>query len=224
MKYLALACALLLGSCARHSPHTAAPKSEPIGAIQPPVDTEFVRINSANPAENGPSRPGVLVQPPRNLLDKITGRTPPAQYYPPGTPVFVKGNKNTLTVNNVTGGQSNNTAGKNAVAGTGATGGKADGPVAGTGGTATAIEKAKAPVGTGTGDVTDNTKQGQRGGAAASAPGATATATTIKPPTPLLKYGLWSLGALGGYWLLFGGGGALLLALWRKNKPTENQA
>lgn len=101
-----------------------------------------------------------------------------------------------------------NTAAKNATAGTGATGGgKADGPVAGMGATAT-----------------DNTKAGQRGGAAATAPNATATATTIKPPAPWLKYGLWAAGALGLYWVLFGGGGALLLALFRRNKPTDTTA
>lgn len=159
MKYLALACALLLGSCARHKP-SPAPHSEPIGVILPPGDTEFTRINSDNPAENGPSRPGVVVQPPRTILDKLTGRTPPPVYYPPGTPVVVKGKKNTLTVNHVAGDQSNNTAGKNAVAGTGATGGKSEGPVAGAGGTTTSIEKAKAPVTTGTGDATDQAGAG----------------------------------------------------------------
>lgn len=201
--------ALALSSCAGRKQHgPPASHSEPIAA-----DT---------------ARPGVVVQPPRTILDKLTGRTPAPVYYPPGTPVVVKGKKNTLTINHVAGNQSNqsNTAGKNAAAGTGATaGGKADGPVAGAGGTLTNIEKPKAPTNTGANGVAqDFTKQGQRGGAAASGPGAIATATTIKPPTPWLKYGLWALGALGGYWILFGGGGAVLLALWRRNKPTENQA
>lgn len=203
MKYLALACALLLGSCARHKP-SPAPHSEPIGVILPPGDTEFTRINSDNPAENGPSRPGVVVQPPRTILDKLTGRTPPPVYYPPGTPIVVKGKKNTLTVNHVAGDQDNNTAGKNAVAGTGATGGgKADGPVAGTGGQLTNIEKPSAPVNTGTGGTaTDNTKAGQRGGAAATAPNATATATTQKSGWP---WWLWVVLVGGGGFLIYRG-------------------
>lgn len=58
----------------------------------------------------------------------------------------------------------------------------------------------------------------------AAAAGRDATATTIKPPTPWLKYGLWAAGALAGYWLIFGGGGALVLALFRRNKSTDTQS
>ncbi|MBG8552368.1 hypothetical protein [Hymenobacter guriensis] len=71
---------------------------------------------------------------------------------------------------------------------------------------------------------TDNTKAGQRGGAAATAPNATATATTIKPPTPWLKYALWLAGAGAGYWLLFGGGWAVVAARLRRKKPTQTTA
>lgn len=48
----------------------------------------------------------------------------------------------------------------------------------GTGSVATTITKPTGPVATGAGGATDNTKAGQRGGAAATAPGAVATATT----------------------------------------------
>lgn len=48
----------------------------------------------------------------------------------------------------------------------------------GNGSVATTITKPTAPVATGAGSATDNTKAGQRGGAAATAPGAVATATT----------------------------------------------
>lgn len=142
MRTLYAAALLLLASCAR--PNTPPPpKAEPVGIT---------------PTAPVPDAGNVVVQPPRTLLDKLTGRTPPPVVYPAGTPVVVKGKKNTLTINNVTGGQTNhtNTAGKNATAGTGATGGgKSDGPVTGTGATATNIEKAKAPVATGAGDATD---------------------------------------------------------------------
>lgn len=150
MKYLALACALLLGSCARHKP-SPAPHSEPIGVILPPGDTEFTRINSDNPAENGPSRPGVVVQPPRTMLDKLTGRTPPPVYYPPGAP-FIAGKRSTITVNNnhVAGNQSNSSS----------TTGKKGTSATGEGATATVVEKAKAPVTTGTGDATDQSGTG----------------------------------------------------------------
>lgn len=115
MKYLALACALLLGSCARHKP-SPAPHAEPIGVILPPGDTEFTRINSDNPAENGPARPGVVVQPPRTMLDKLTGRTPKPQYYPLGTPVTT-GKKATVTIYNAP--ATVTTVGKKATAATG---------------------------------------------------------------------------------------------------------
>jgi hypothetical protein len=48
----------------------------------------------------------------------------------------------------------------------------------GTGSVATTVTKPRGPVATGAGSATDNTKAGQRGGAAATAPDAVATATT----------------------------------------------
>lgn len=78
-----------------------------------------------------------------------------------GVPRKCKG----CTFNTVAGNQTNNTAAKNAT------------QAAGDGATATAVATAS-------GDATDNTKAGQRGGAAATAPGSTATATTQKPGFP----------------------------------------
>jgi hypothetical protein len=197
MKYLLLAASLALASCTRHNPPPA-PTSEPIAQQAPPKQ----------PA-------GVIVQPPRNLLDKLTGRTPEPQVYPPGTPVYA-GKRSTITVNNnhVAGNQANtsSTTGKNGTSATGA------------GATATQVEKTEGPVATGPGDATDNRKQGQRGGAAASAPGAVATATTVKPGLP---WGRIAAGVVGGgflIWVLFGGGGAVLLARMRRKSSTPNQA
>lgn len=48
----------------------------------------------------------------------------------------------------------------------------------GAGAVATTVTRPRAPVATGAGHATDNTKAGQRGGAAATAPDAVATATT----------------------------------------------
>lgn len=211
MKYLALACALLLGSCARHKP-SPAPHSDPIGVILPPGDTEFTRINSDNPAENGPSRrpEKVVVQPHRTVLDKLLGRTPKS--YVSDNHVGNIGKKSTVSVYYGPATVATTTVGKKATAATGE------------GATATAIDKAKGPTAIGdSATATDNTKAGQRGGAAAIGAGSTATATTVKPPTPWLKYALWASGLGFTAWVLFGGGGAILLALWRKNKPTENQ-
>lgn len=70
----------------------------------------------------------------------------------------------------------------------------------GTGAEATTVSKPRGPVATAEGAVaSDYTKQGQRGGAAASGAGAVATATTTKGGLP------WWLYALGGL-LLFGAG------------------
>jgi len=146
---LLLVLALAFTSCGTHkklSP-AAPPQSEPVRAAGQTPGIKHQTPDTSN----------VVVQNPRTLLDKVLGRKPPVAVYPAGTPVKA-GKKSTITINNVTGGQTNttNTAGKNATAGTGATGGgKAGAPVAGTGGTLTNIEKAKAPVSTGTGDATD---------------------------------------------------------------------
>lgn len=154
MKYAFILC-LLLASCSTHRKlaPTSPPQSEPIGAdAMPRNDTRAAIPDTSN----------IVVQNPRTLLDKVLGRKPPVAVYPPGTPVRA-GKKSTITINNVTGGQTNtsNTAGKNATAGTGATGGgKADAPVAGAGGAANNTSKARAPVSNGTGDATDQSGTG----------------------------------------------------------------
>lgn len=212
MKYLALACALLLGSCARHKP-SPTPHAEPIGVILPPGDKEFVRINSDNPNENGPSRQldSVVVKPRRTVLDKILGRTP--KPYVSDNHVGNIGKKSTVNIYHGPATVTTTTVGKKATAATAE------------GATATSIGKAKGPTAIGdSASAIDNTKAGQRGGAAATGDGSHAEATTVKPPTPWLKYALWASGLGFTAWVLFGGGGAILLALWRKNKPTQNQA
>jgi hypothetical protein len=145
-----------------------------------------------------------VVVPPRTTLDKVLGRPAATPYVVPAKAITRIGKKSNVYYGPTT----VSTVGKKAVA---AVGDEA---------TASQVEKAKAPIAF-EGDATDNTKAGQRGGAAATAPNATASATTIKPPTPWLKYGLWVVGLGGAYWLLLGGGGTLLLALWRRNKPTD---
>jgi hypothetical protein len=211
MKY-ALFFLLLLAGCARRPATTPRrPKSEPIGVVLPRGDKEFVRVNSDNPAENGPSRrlDSVVVAPHRSVLDKLLGRTP-ASKAASSLPVKV-GKKSTVSIYYGPATVSTTTVGKKATAAT------AEGAVA------IATEKKAGPVVLADSGATVQVAASQKGPAAAA--GRDATATTIKPPTPWLKYGLWLVGIGTGYWLLFGGGGAVLLALWRRNKPnTDNQA
>lgn len=212
MKYALFLC-LLLGGCGTHRKlaPAAPPQSEPIGAALPAGDTEFIRTDSDNPAENGPSRSNVVVQPGRSLLDKVLGRNP-QPYTLPAVPAKV-GKKSTVNVYYGPATVSTTTVAKKATAATAE------------GATATAIDKAKGPTAIGDGAAAqDYTKQGQRGGAAASGAGATATATTVKPGLP---WGRIAAGVVGGgfvIWLLFFGGVATLWALWRRNKPNPNQA
>lgn len=207
---------LLLASCA-HPNQPPPPHAEPIDSVL--IDT----TRSAG----GEVLDSVVVVPHRSLLDKVLGRTSVPVTYTSGQRIKA-GKKSNITINQVRGTQTNttNTAGKNAAAGTGATGGKAGGPVAGAGADLTSITKPSAPVATAAGVATDNTKQGQRGGAAATGAGASATATTEKKT--LAAYLVPALGVAAGfgalYWLLLGGGGSLLLALRRRTKSTDNQA
>jgi hypothetical protein len=170
------------------------PKPAPTVASEP-VAPSVVRPDST------------VVTPHRTLLDKVLNRPAVSDIHVGNMPAKI-GKK--ATVNVYYGPATISTVGKKATAATAA------------GATATAIGKAKGPTAIGdSATATDNTKAGQRGGAAATAQGATATATTIKPPIPWLKYAL-CLGGLGvAYWLLLGGGGTLLLALWRKNKKSD---
>jgi hypothetical protein len=175
MKYyvLALVSCLALASCTR-PPATTPPHSEPIGLdTAPPFDTtgygpdrEFVRVDVPD---------SVTVSRPPTFLDKVLHRTPKPWKVAPVVahqPINI-GKRSNVSVYYGTANVNNNTVGKK---GTGA---------AGEGAVATVVEKPKAPTNTGAGGtVTDNAKQGQRGGAAASAPGATATATTEKAGFP----------------------------------------
>ncbi|MGI4864135.1 MAG: hypothetical protein ACRYFZ_09460 [Janthinobacterium lividum] len=216
--YLFAPALLALASCAH--PNTAPPpESEPIGvdALRPDSTHALAPVPKA--------LPGIVVEPHRTVLDKVFGRTPAPATYPAGTPVRA-GKKSIITVNNVTGGQTNttNTAGKNAAAGTGATGGKIDAPVAGAGAELTSIEKAKAPVSTGTGDATD-----QSGTGAAStikgngnAPVLTNTAPPKRSPWEVIADNLsgpvgYGLGAIVLIVALVKGG-PWLVAAWRRSK------
>ncbi|RPD44838.1 hypothetical protein DNI29_19205 [Hymenobacter sediminis] len=88
-----------------------------------------------------------------------------------------------------------------------ATAEKPDAMATGADATAVEAEKPKAPVQVGTGNqnqVTDNTKAGQKGGAAATAEGAQASVSTEKGGTPWWVYSLVAgLGAAGD-WVLRG--------------------
>jgi hypothetical protein len=166
MKYLALALALGLASCARH--RTApAPVAEPVHA-------STTRPDSA------------VVTPRRTVLDKVLGREP-KPYTVKSTALNV-GKKSTVAVYYGPATVTTTTVGKKATAAT------AEGAIA------TTVGKVKAPTAIGdSATATDNTKAGQRGGAAAIGKDASATATTQKSGWP------WWL-----YVLLVGGGGLLV--------------
>jgi hypothetical protein len=188
MKYhvLALVSCLALANCTR-PPSAPPPQSEPIGLDTLPADTstdrEFVRINSANPAENGPAQAPVKLHlfpsdagstPQEVVRRRLFGLLPAKKATPPPNPLSkaeeVPRKCKGCTFNMVAGNQTNQQVGKK-------------GQLLGNG--ATNVENPKAPTNTAPGgSATDNTKQGQRGGAAASAPGATATATTEKAGFP----------------------------------------
>jgi hypothetical protein len=213
MKYLLLAGSLaLLASCATQRTLTPA---------RPPADA------TSGGRDEGPAytpdvltqQPGIVVQPPRTILDKLTGRTPEPVYYPPGTPVVVKGKKNTLTVNHVAGNQANtsSTVGKNGTAATGE------------GATATAVEKANAPVTTGPGDATDQSGTGAASTIKGNNNAPVLTNTEQKAPD-------WKAQLAAGFATPVGKGLALLLLagvgygvyrLWpvlRRKSSTANQA
>lgn len=146
----------LLAGCRTSQPiPDRAASTDPTGPYVPVVvrpDSSATELVKADKLVEKP----YSTAPKRSLLDRITGKNKPArQVASTGMPAKCKG----CTFNVVAGNQTNNTAGKNATAGTGATGGgKASAPVAGAGGSA--IEKAKAPVTTGTGDATDQSGAG----------------------------------------------------------------
>jgi hypothetical protein len=221
-KYLLLGASLALASCASTKllPHYSEAqkqaqrqditywqpepaKPDTAGHTKPPIAIALPPIAAPD------SLPYVAVARKPTFIDKLLKRTPKTTYYPGTMPVRA-GKKSVINIYHGTATVTTTTVGKKATAATAA------------GATATSVEKIKAPTAIGDStSATDNTKAGQKGGAAAIGKDASATATTIKPPTPWLKYGLWAAGALGGYWLVFGGG-----ALWVAGvfKRKNNQA
>jgi hypothetical protein len=101
--------------------------------------------------------------------------------------------------------------------------GKKGNSATGDGATATAIDKVKAPTALGdSASATDNTKQGQRGGAGASGKNAKAEATTVKPKFPWAAVigGVFCFGFL--VWMIFlGGGGMLAVPLVRRKSDNQ---
>jgi len=163
MKYFLIAGALLLASCA-HPNTPPPPHSEPIGA------------DSLTSADSLASQPIELklhaadsgYTPQQVVRRRLFGLLPPKAAPTAGVPRKCKG----CTFNLVAGNQTNTTAAKKSTV------------AAGDGASATTVAKASAPVATSSGDATDNTKAGQRGGAAATAPNSKATATTEKAGFP----------------------------------------
>jgi hypothetical protein len=163
--YLLLAASLALASCATHKHLT-----QPLAPASLP--TSGGRDEAARPN-------GVIVAREPSALDKLLGRTPKPWVVQPivaSRPIDIgngpaprkcKGCTFNLVNGNqtVAGKKANLAAGANAVA--------------------TTVGKVKAPTAIGdSAAAVDNTKAGQRGGAAAMAPGATATATTEKAGFP----------------------------------------
>ncbi|QIX61873.1 hypothetical protein HER32_12040 [Hymenobacter sp. BT18] len=125
--------------------------------------------------------------PKRRLFGLLPAKKPAA-----AVPGYTFGKKSTVIIQTGTG----NTAATATKPGTMATGTEA---------TAVDAGKARAPVQTGTANqATDNTKAGQRGGAAATAPGASAEATNKGGGTPWWVYAVCiGAGGVGG-WMLRG--------------------
>jgi hypothetical protein len=143
-----------------------------------------------------------------NFLDKLFKHTPKTTIYVGSGPIKT-GKKSSVIINNVGHSQSN----------TSSTTGKKGTSATGEGATATAIDKVKAPTAVGdSASAADNTKAGQRGGAAATGKNAKAEATTVKPKFP------WAavIGGVVGFgfliWMFFigGHGGMFLAPLVRK--------
>jgi len=165
MKYLILGLAgLLLANCTR-PPVAPPPHSEPIGLDSFSADSTLAQnsIKLRLHADDSGYTSQQVVR--RRLFGLLPSKAAPSVV---GVPRKCKG----CTFNLVAGNQTNAVVGKKATA------------AVGDGASATAVAKASAPVATSAGDATDNTKVGQRGGAAATAPNATATATTEKAGFP----------------------------------------
>jgi hypothetical protein len=220
-KYLLLGLGLALASCVTQKAlpqYTEAEKAAQRGGIsywQPtPAPADTARhtkppLNLLLPPVAAPdSLPFVAVSRQPNFLDKLFKHTPKTTIYVGSGPIKT-GKKSNVTINNVGHSQSN----------TSSTTGKKGTSATGDGATTTAIDKVKAPTAVGdSAAATDNTKAGQRGGAAAIGKDATATATTIKPKFPWAYVigGVVCFGFL--IWMFFigGHGGMFLAPLVRK--------
>lgn len=194
-KYLLLGLGLALASCAAQK---ALPQLSEEQKRANERGIAYWQPDSASRADTAPHTPkwavavppakldSIVVEPHRTLLDKLLGRKP-EPYTVGAAPVRV-GKKSTVNIFHAPATVTTTTLGK-----------KATGAV-GAGATATTIGKAKGPTAVGDSAIaTDNTKAGQRGGAAATAPHATATTTTQKSSWPW-----WA------YVLLIGAGGFLI--------------
>jgi hypothetical protein len=180
MKYFLLAASLALASCATQRTLTPA---------RPPADA------TSGGRDEGPAytpamltqRPdSVIVQRALSFIDKVLGRTP-EPFKGAVTPARI-GKKSTVSIYYGPATVTTTTVGKKATAAT------AEGAVA------TTVGKVKAPTAIGdSATATDNTKAGQRGGAAATAPGAIATATTEKTGWPWWVWPAAAVVAYGGF-------------------------
>jgi hypothetical protein len=226
MKYyiLVLASCLALASCTR-PPATTPPHSEPIGLDTPPADTstdrEFVRINSANPAENGPAQAPVKL----HLFPSDAGSTPqevvrrrlfgllPAKKAPAAAVAGVPRKCKGCTFNLVAGNQT--VAGKKAQV------------AAGDGTTASVIEKKAGPAQVASDSSTLNAVLGGGNLAAVHGDGNTLpqTATTQQAAdwrATLAKPAGYALAAVGT--MLIVGGVIFLIAAYRRRNKLLNNA
>lgn len=216
--------AILFG-CASHRPIDTAPTYSHQALHSEPYAATLVDTSRTHPRDTSEASPSVTAQkstqsaqnpgPQRGFLGRIFSRRTPETGFSPRpqptqnathSPRKCKG----CTFNIVAGDQTNNTAAKKAAAGE----------------NANSTQKPAAPVANQGGTSQDYTKQGQRGGAAASGAGSAATAATTKP-------GFWqaaipALGVLGGiggiYWLVLGGGSVKLLGLFKRRRQDDSTA
>jgi hypothetical protein len=165
VKYLLLAASLALASCATQ--RTLMPARSPADATSGGRDEG----PAYTPATLTQRPDSVIVQHSPSFIDKVLGRTP-EPFKVAVTPARI-GKKSTVNIYYGPATVITTRVGKKATAAT------AEGVKA------TTVGKVKAPTAIGdSATATDNTKAGQRGGAAATAPGAIATATTEKTGWP----------------------------------------
>jgi hypothetical protein len=203
--YLLLAVGLALASCTTTKPKSL-PPAEPIG------------LDTAPPTDLGTTPPKMVVARPASVFDKLLGRTPKPWVVQPITahrapdigngpvPRKCKG----CVFNQVAGNQTN--AGKKATA------------TAGDDASVLQAGKKAGPVVLADSGATVQVATSGKGQAAAAGKDVSQQQTTTKAGLPWARI---VMGAVGGgflIWVLFFGGGGVLLALWRKNKPADTTA